>query len=134
MRFDTVQAARGSTSIVERFFAQRRSIEVNNDEQLVQQSHNHRRHLQRNQTRYKGKAMNPKATHRVFGEVKVLTKRVTAGGNEVHDAICSDGQRRVLLTNEEYWENEAVRSSTAPSICGFSPWLSLIESAKPIPA
>jgi hypothetical protein len=85
-----------------------------------------RLHLQRNQTRYRGKAMNPKATHRVFGEVKILAERVTDGGNKVVDAICTDNQRRVLLTNEEYWENGAVRSSTAPSICGFSPWLSLI--------
>jgi hypothetical protein len=50
------------------------------------------------------------AEHEVFGEVKILTKRITAGGNEVHEAICTDGKRRVLLTNEEHWANQAVRS------------------------
>ena len=40
----------------------------------------------------------------------ILSKRITAGGNEVYEASCTDGQSRTLLTDLKYWANEAVRS------------------------
>ena len=42
--------------------------------------------------------------HRTFGEVEVSTKRITAGGNEVVDAIDKNKVVRVLLTDTRYWE------------------------------
>ncbi len=41
--------------------------------------------------------------HRTFGEVEVSTNCITAGGNEVYDAIDKNKVARVLLADKRYW-------------------------------
>jgi hypothetical protein len=48
--------------------------------------------------------MTPVHTHKVFGTVNPVSRYITAGGNDVVESRCTDGQTRILLTAERYWK------------------------------
>jgi hypothetical protein len=48
----------------------------------------------------------PVHTHKVFGTVNPISRYVTAGGNDVVEARCTDGATRVLLTDGRYWNQK----------------------------
>jgi hypothetical protein len=50
--------------------------------------------------------MTPVYVHKVFSIVTPISLFVTAGGNDVVEARCSDGKTRVLLTAGKYWNRK----------------------------